>query len=195
MSPEKSTNDGDQSVEELRRELAEAREQQSVTAEILRVISSTPTDLQRVFAEIATSATRLCDAYDVAIFQVFGDGLRLVAHHGQIPMPGPVGQLTLPLVRTAIGSRAVIDRRTIHVANLAEGDEYPESRQRALQLGTRTALAVPLVHAGEAIGVIFIRRREVRPFTERQIELVNTFADQAVIAIENTRLFEEVQTR
>src|SRR5262245_66613334 len=91
---------------------------------------------------------------------------------------------------------AVIDRRTIQVADiLAEADEYPQSRKIALQLGWRTALAVPLVHAGEAIGVIFIRRIEVRRFTERQIELVNTFADQAVIAIENTRLFEEVQAR
>ena len=84
----------------------------------------------------------------------------------------------------------------IHVADmLAEADEYPESRKSALQLGYRTALAVPLVHAGDAIGVIFIRRAEVRPFTERQIEVLNTFADQAVIAIENTRLFEEVQAR
>src|SRR5262249_11512486 len=118
------------------------------------------------------------------------------AHHGQIPLAGPVGQLTVPLVREGIGACAVIDRRTIHVADmLAEGDEYPDSRSRALQFGYRTSLAVPLLHAGEAIGVIFIRRTEVRPFTERQIELVNTFADQAVIAIENTRLFEEVQAR
>src|SRR5262245_27211679 len=78
---------------------------------------------------------------------------------------------------------------------MAEADEYPESRRRALQLGFRTVLAVPLVHAGEAIGVIAIRRTEVRPFTERQIELVNTFADQAVIAIENARLFEAEQIR
>src|SRR5262249_3223267 len=145
---------------------------------------------------LVESAARLCNAYDAAIFQVFGDGLRLVAHHGQIPTPGPVGQLTLSLVRGLIIGRAVIDRRTIQVADtLAEADEYPESRKNALREGWRTVLAVPLVHAGEAIGAIVIRRAEVRPFTERQIELVNTFADQAVIAIENTRLFEEVQAR
>src|SRR5262245_19838461 len=111
---------------------------------------------------------------------------------GSFPRPPPLDTL----VHGGIGARAVIDRRTIHVTDfLAEAAEYPESRQRALQTGYRTALAVPLVHAGEAIGVIFLRRAEVRPFTERQIELVNTFADQAVIAIENTRLFEEVQAR
>src|SRR5262249_13615578 len=86
--------------------------------------------------------------------------------------------------------RVVLDRRTIQVADiLAEADEYPESHR----LGFRTALGVPLVHAGEAIGAILIRRAEVRPFTERQVELVNTFADQAVIAIENTRLLNELR--
>src|SRR5262249_37756492 len=105
------------------------------------------------------------------------------------------GQLTVPLMPGLTATRAIMDRRTIHVADVAEGDEYPDSRTLALQQGWRTALAVPLVHAGEAIGVILIRRAEVRPFTERQIELVNSFADQAVIAIENTRLFEEVQAR
>src|SRR5262249_41152344 len=142
------------------------------------------------------SAARLCDAYDAAIFQVLGDSMCLVAHHGQIPTARPVGQFAVPLVRGLIVGRAVIDWRTIHIADAqTEVNEYPESQSRALQEGWRTALAVPLVHARETIGVIFIRRAEVRPFTVRQIELVNTFADQAVIAIENTRLFEEVQAR
>jgi signal transduction histidine kinase len=162
----------------------------------LKVISRSALDLQRVLDALVESAARLCDAYDAAIFQVFGDGLRCVAHHGQIPLAGAVGQLTVPLERGLITTRAVIDRRTIQVADIqAEPDEYPDSHRFALQGGYRTVLTVPLVHAGEAIGVIFIWRDEVRPFTERQIELVNTFADQAVIAIENTRLFDEVQAR
>src|SRR5215475_4257206 len=124
-------------------ELAEAREQQAATAEILRVISSSPTDLQRVFAEIATSAARLCDAYDALIRQVDGEVLRIVGHHGPIPAAG-----TLPLTRGLPPARAILDRRTIHITDLlTETDEFPEGSD---SLGFRTILAVPLIRAGEA---------------------------------------------
>jgi GAF domain-containing protein len=172
--------------EELEQELAEAREQQVATAEILRVISSSPMDLHRVFAAIAASAARLCDAYDSVIRQVDGELLRLVAHHGPIPVDS-----TWPLTRGIVVGRAVLERRTIHVADLqAELDEYPEGRR----VGIRAILVVPLIREQEAIGAITIRRMEVRPFTDRQIDLLQTFADQAVIAIENTRLLEAEQT-
>ncbi len=180
-------------VEELRRDLAEARDQQAATSDILRVISSSPTDLQRVVAEVAESAARLCDAYDAVIWQADADVLRLVAHHGPIEV-GPVGQFTLRLVREFLIGRIALERRTIQVADLqTEIDEYPEGRDHARRFGYHTQLGVPLIRAGEAIGVIAVRRTEVRPFTERQVELLRTFADQAVIAIENARLFDETR--
>src|SRR5215467_722405 len=178
--------------EELERELAEAREQQAATAEILRVISRSPTDLQGVFEEIAASAARLCDAYDASVPQVDGDCQRLVAHHGPIPEI-PIGRDSLPLARGVVTGRAVLDRQAIHVADvLTESDQYPEGSDNARRLGHRTVLAVPLISAGEAIGVIVVRRTQ-GPFTDRQIDLLKTFADLAVIAIENTRLFEAEQ--
>src|SRR5262249_4940629 len=180
---------GGQSVEELRRELAEAREQQAATAEILSVISSSPTDLKRVFAEIAMSVARLCDAYDEAIHQVDGDLLPLVAHHGPIPVPD-----SLPLTRGVLAGRAVLDRQTIQLADMqAETDEYPEGSDLARRFGLRTNLAMPLIHTGRAIGVVTVRRSEVRLFSDKQIRVLETFANQAVIAIENTRLFEAEQ--
>ena len=147
--------------EELERELAEAREQQAVTAEILAAISSPPANPRDVFEKIAASATRLCDAYDATILQVDGDCLRIVAHHGPIPT-FPVGDSTLPLVRELATAHAVLDRRTIHVADLqAETAQYPESSDRARRLGFRTTLAVPLGKSA---------RRRVRPLRDQALQ-------------------------
>jgi hypothetical protein len=100
-------------VQARTRDLTEALEQQTATADVLKVISRSALDVQRVLDALVESAARLCDAYDAAILQVVGDGERLVAHHGQIPMLGPVGQLTFPLARGFIGGRAVIDRSSL----------------------------------------------------------------------------------
>jgi two-component system, NtrC family, sensor kinase len=172
-------------------ETKEALEQQTATADILRVISSSPTDTQPVFDAVAESAARLCGAHDVVIRLLEGNVHRAVAHHGPIPPMGPRS-----LTRGNIGGRTIVDARTVHIPDIGAPDvrqEYPESD--AFMAGTRTFLAVPLIRENAAIGIILMRRLEVRPFTDKQIKLLETFADQAVIAIENVRLFKEVQTR
>jgi signal transduction histidine kinase len=167
--------------------LTESLEQQTATSEILRVISSSPTDAQPVFDAIAANAARLCSANEAQVLRVEGEMLRLVAAFGVSAMPS-VRRLT----RGHLVGRAVIDRKTIHVRDLRQAlAEYPEST--AAQYGVHSALAVPLLRDGVALGVIRISRAEIRPFTDKQIALLQTFADQAVIAIENVRLFKELE--
>jgi len=177
--------------EALQRE-AEALEQQTATSEILRVISSSSTDVQPVFEAVLASAARLCDALDATMFRVDGDVLRLVAHEGPIPSD-PIGT-PRPLTPATPSGRAALEGRTIQVADIqADVGEYPEGSAFGRVLNFRTVLSVPLFRRGDVIGAIAIRRTEVRPFTDRQTELLQTFADQAVIAIENARLFNETK--
>src|SRR5262244_2349568 len=168
-------------------------EREAATSDILRMIARSPTDLQSVLDGIAERAARLCDAEDAAIFRLDGNFLRLVAHFGPIPIAGAVG-VGRVLDRGTPAGRAIIDRQTIHIHDLRAADaEFPEAKARGIAMGLRTVLDAPLLREGVAIGAIHIRRREVRPFSDRQIKLLETFADQAVIAIENVRLFQELK--
>ena len=175
----------------LFQELKESLEQQTATSEILGVIAGSPTDIQPVLDVVAESAARVCGANDAVIRLVEGDMLRTVAHHGSIAL-SQSAELE-PLDHGWIPARAVIDRQTIHIHDIAAVEsEFPKSSARARHEGIHTMLTAPLLREDIAIGVIHIRRTEVRPFTEKQVALLKTFASQAVIAIENVRLFQEL---
>jgi len=171
----------------------ETLEQQTATSEVLRVIANSPNDVKPVLRAVALNAARLCEANDVQIYQVDGELLRQVTHHG--PIPALKDGEALPLVPGLITGRAVLEHRTIHIEDMQQidGSEYPDSVALQKRLGHRTALATPLLREGVAIGAIVIRRNEVHPFSQKQITLLGTFADQAAIAIENVRLFTETQ--
>jgi signal transduction histidine kinase len=182
-------------VHDLEKRVAEALEREKATGEILRIIGSSSTDVQPVFAAVAESAARLCRASDASIFRLDGDRLRRVAHHGSIPA-GVIGAYTVPRVRGSFAGRSVLDGRIVHVADAQmEGNEFPEGSEQARRLGFRALLCMPLIREGVAVGVITLRDTEVRLFTDRQVALLQTFADQAVIAIENVRLFTELQDK
>ena len=182
-----------QNIQSLQRNLDESHEREAATSDILRMIARAQGDLQSILDATATNAAKLCDAVDAAVWRVDGDVLRLAAHFGSIPMLHALGD-TDSIDRSTATGRAVVERQTIHVHDMVAAQaEFPRAQMRGVITGTRTTLAAPLLRDGNVIGAIHIRRREVRPFTDEQIKLVETFADQAVIAIENARLFQELK--
>jgi serine phosphatase RsbU (regulator of sigma subunit) len=178
--------------EQNARELSEALQQKTAISEILRAISNSPTNVQPILDTVAENAARLCNVTNAEILQVEGDELRLVAKHGQHQI-WPMG-FKVPISRNYVVGRAVADRTSVHVHDLQAAEtDFPRGALYAKQYGHRTTFATPLMREGVAIGAILIRRLEVRPLTDNQIELLKTFADQAAIAIENVRLFNETQ--
>ena len=196
----KTRTDLEQELKVCRREIAHARErlaeatmQQTAASEMLRIISNSP--IQSVLDAVAENAARLSDASNAEIFRMEGNLLRLAASYGKIPVVIHAYQ-GVAVNRDTVTGRAACDRRTIHVHDLAaEEAEYPVGSSNAKREGHRTTLGTPLLREGTPVGIILVRRRELRPFSAEQIAVIETFADQAVIAIENARLFEAEKQR
>ncbi len=181
---------------ELRtRELANALDQQTAISEILRVISTSPTDVQPVLDVVAERAAHLCDAQVAGVFMADGAVIRPAASYSADA--GPVHEVvgTAPLSRGGFTGRAIVDRKTMHVADIVPllESEFPDSAPNQHRFGFRAALAVPLLHEGGAYGAIFLYRRDPGLFPADQVGLVETFARQASIAIESVRRFHETK--
>ena len=178
------------------REIREGAEQQAATSEILRVIASAPTDIQPVLDAVAESAARLCSSVDAQIYHVDGDMMRKVARYGTLPDLIPLGEIR-PISRASNSGRAIVDRQVVHIHDmLAEREEdFSEVWSVVQHEQIRTVLAIPLLREGVPIGAIMIRRTEVRPFSDKQINLLKIFCRPGGVAIENARLFQERETR
>jgi signal transduction histidine kinase len=179
----------------LLNELREALQQQTATADVLKVISRSTFDLQTVLGTLVQSAARLCDADSAQILRPRNAGFYSAASYGHTPeFAEYVQNLTFPPGRASVTGRVLLEGKILQIPDVLNDPEYGLSEVQRLG-GYRTHLGVPLLREGKPIGVILLSRSTVRPFDDRQIELVTTFADQAVIAIENVRLFDEIQDK
>ncbi|MGH7338589.1 MAG: GAF domain-containing protein, partial [Myxococcota bacterium] len=181
-------------VDERTAELQQTLDQQTATSEILRVISDSPGDVKPILDAVAERATRLCDSTATGIYVLEGDTLRRTAFHGPDELQG---RETLPYSPGTLTGKAIAEGKPIHIEDLERVQaEFPMTWELSQRVGRhQTMLAVPLLREGRPFGTMFLRRTEVRPFSERQIALSKIFADQAAIGIENVRLFNEIQEK